>query len=169
MPSPVCHILPIYGRQAAGGTADERGFTPMEIPTPMICVPRRASAVLDPLRPAPFAFPGTRLSKRLPDLIAAPHAFPSHRGGCSHDGVQNRGVLSVENWDPYRPPSSNTWTANNLRAAQKNRHVQNSQNIGRHCVPASCTLAPNSRCPHRISSNRDSSTCTLRQREWGHK
>jgi hypothetical protein len=119
--------------------------------------------------PARRAVPGTKLSKRTLVLNAAPPVFPSHRGGCSHDGAQNRGVLYLENWDPYGPPNSNTWTANNLRAAQKNRHVQNSQNIGRHCVPASCTLAPNSRCPHRISSNRDSSTCTLRQREWGHK
>jgi hypothetical protein len=77
--------------------------------------------------PAPRAFPCTKLSKRTLVLIAAPHAFPSNHGGCSHDGVQNQGVLNGENWDPFGPPNSNTWTANNLRATQKNRHVQNSR------------------------------------------
>jgi hypothetical protein len=76
---------------------------------------------------APRAVPGTKLSKRTLVLIAVPHVCPSHRGGCSHDGVQNRGVLNVENWDPYRPPNSNTWIANNLRATQKNRADQNSR------------------------------------------
>jgi hypothetical protein len=78
-----------------------------------------------PLTPAPRAFPRMKLSKRTLVLIAAPHVFPSNHGGCSHGGVQNRGVLYLENWDPYVPPNSNTWPANDLRATQKNRHVQN--------------------------------------------
>ena len=67
-------------------------------------------------------------------MIAAPHVFPSNHGGCSHDAVQNRGVLNVENWDPYFPPNSNTWTANNLRDTQKNRRVQNAKILERHTL-----------------------------------
>jgi hypothetical protein len=83
------------------------------------------SAKFQPLPPASRAFPCTKLSKRTLVLIAAPRVFPSNHGGCSHDGVQNHGVLYLENWDPYGPPNSNTWPANDLRATEKNRRVQN--------------------------------------------
>jgi len=77
--------------------------------------------------PAHRAFPCTKLSNRTPVLIAAQCVSHSNHGGCSHGDGQNRGVLNVENWDPYGPPNSNIWPANNLRATQKSRHVQNSK------------------------------------------
>jgi hypothetical protein len=70
-------------------------------------------------------FPRMKLSIRTLVLIAAQRVSHANHGGCSRDGVQNRGVLYLENWDPYVPPNSNTWPANNLRITQKNRRVQN--------------------------------------------